>query len=83
MANRFFQGVIHQLKEVMERDIGVVDDSGTIVACSNLSDIGNKIDGLAVAMADERGFIKLSGTTYMGAGLRRNQRQLCIRPRYR
>ncbi|HWP80148.1 MAG TPA: helix-turn-helix domain-containing protein [Candidatus Acidoferrum sp.] len=68
MANRFFQGVIHQLKEVMERDIGVVDDSGIIVACSNLSDIGNKIEGLAVAMADERGFIKLSGITFMALG---------------
>ncbi len=68
MATRFFQGVIHQLKEVMKREIGVVDDNGAIVACSNLSDIGNTVEGLLHTATDEGGFIKIEGYTYKPLG---------------
>ena len=40
MSNRLFQGVIHQMKEVVDRTIGVIDESGAVIACSDLGRIG-------------------------------------------
>ena len=45
MANRFFQGIIHQLSDAIDRKIGILDDTGTIIACSALSDIGSSYHG--------------------------------------
>ena len=40
MPNRLFQGIINQMREVLDRTIGVVDESGTVIACSELGQIG-------------------------------------------
>ena len=40
MSNRLFQGVVHQMRDTVDRVIGVVDDQATIIACSELSRIG-------------------------------------------
>lgn len=43
MANRLFQGVIHQMKDSIDRIFGVVDENYTIIACSELGKIGESI----------------------------------------
>ncbi len=43
MANRLFQGVIHQMKDSIDRTFGVIDENSTIIACSELSKIGETI----------------------------------------
>ena len=40
MSNRLFQGIIHQMTEAVDRVIGVVDDNGVVIACSELVKIG-------------------------------------------
>ena len=40
MSNRLFQSVIHQMKDAIDRTIGVVDENGVIIACSELVRIG-------------------------------------------
>ncbi len=40
MSNRLFQGIIHQMKDAIDRTIGVVDKTGTIICCSDLGRIG-------------------------------------------
>ncbi len=40
MSNRLFQGIIHQMKDAIDRTIGVVDSSGAIICCSDLIRIG-------------------------------------------
>ena len=40
MSNKLFQGIIYQMREAVSQTIGVIDDKGTIVACSELSKIG-------------------------------------------
>ena len=40
MSNRLFQGVIHQMRDVVERTIGVVDETGAVISCSDLGRIG-------------------------------------------
>ena len=40
MSNKLFQGLIYQMKDSVDRVIGVIDEKGTVVACSQLSRIG-------------------------------------------
>lgn len=40
MSNKLFQGLIYQMKDAIDRNIGIIDDKGVIVACSNLTQIG-------------------------------------------
>ncbi len=37
---KLFQGIIHQMKDAVDRGIGVIDDRGTVIACSQLVRIG-------------------------------------------
>lgn len=43
MSNRLFQGVIHQMKDAIDKTIGVIDESNTIIACSELGRIGESM----------------------------------------
>lgn len=44
MSSRIFQNVIIQLKETVDRPIGVVDDQGFVVAASELALIGSRFE---------------------------------------
>ena len=44
MSSRIFQSIIIQMKDATDRCIGVVDDQGAVVACSELGMIGAKLD---------------------------------------
>lgn len=40
MSNRLFQGIIHQMRDVVDRTIGVIDETGAVISCSDLGRIG-------------------------------------------
>ena len=40
MSNRMFQTVIHQMKDIIGRTIGVIDENGIVIACSEFAKIG-------------------------------------------
>ncbi len=40
MSNRLFQSVIHQMRDAVDRTIGVIDETGAVISCSDLSKIG-------------------------------------------
>ena len=40
MSNRLFQTVVHQMKDIVGRTIGVIDENGIIIASSDLNKIG-------------------------------------------
>ena len=42
MSGRIFQGVVLQMKENTDRTIGVMDGEGVVVACSELTLIGQR-----------------------------------------
>ena len=44
MSNRLFQGVIQQMKDTIDKTIGVIDESSTIIACSELGRIGETMN---------------------------------------
>ena len=64
MSNRLFQGVIHQMRDAIDRTIGVVDETSVIIACSELGRIGEVNDNItAEVMAAPSTFV-LNGYTY-------------------
>ena len=42
MSGRIFQNVVLQLKENTDRTVGVIDAEGIVIACSELSMIGQR-----------------------------------------
>ncbi len=44
MSSRIFQNVIIQMKDAIDRPIGVVDDQGFVIAASELAMIGSRLD---------------------------------------
>ena len=52
MSNKLFQGVIHQMKDAIDRVIGVIDENGVIISCSELVRIGE----LRPGVRDELGY---------------------------
>lgn len=40
MPNRLFQGIVHQMTDVVDRTFGVIDETGTVISCSELGRIG-------------------------------------------
>ena len=53
MSSRVFQSVIIQMKEATDRCIGVVDEQGFVIACSELSMIGSHLDDMQVALGED------------------------------
>ena len=47
MANRVFQGVVCQMKDAIGRNVGVLDETGNIVSCSDLNQVGEIREGIA------------------------------------
>lgn len=64
MSNRLFQGVIHQMRDTVNRVIGVIDDAGTIVACSELSKIGTTNEFVTLDMSDSFDSFVRDGYSY-------------------
>ena len=46
MPNRLFQGIVNQMREAIDRTIGVVDETGMVIACSELGLIGEVRKGV-------------------------------------
>lgn len=49
MPNRLFQGIVNQMRDSVDRNIGVVDEAGTVIACSELGQIGEVRKGVVSA----------------------------------
>ncbi len=64
MSNRLFQSVIQQMKGALDRNIGVIDESGVIVACSELSRMGEISTGIREELSFASDFVILGGVTY-------------------
>ena len=59
MANRVFQNVVYQMKDAVGRVLGVVDETGTVVSCSDLEQVGQVREGyLAARQAGTEAFVR-------------------------
>ena len=64
MSNRLYQTVLHQMKDVIGRTIGIIDENGIIIACSDLSKIGESKQRIREELAYSTGAVIYEGYTY-------------------
>ena len=57
MSNRLYQGVVHQMKEAIDRTIGVIDENNIIIACSDLPRIGETIEIDTYSTMNEEAYV--------------------------
>ena len=68
MSNKLFQGVIHQMKDAIDRVIGVIDENGVIIACSELVRIGEIRQGVRDELNYTSDVVTSAGYTYRPMG---------------
>lgn len=68
MSNRLFQGVIHQMRDAIDRTVGVVDETGAIISCSELEKIGEQIQVNVADIFSTNEATCLDGVTYLTFG---------------
>ncbi len=68
MSNRLFQGVIYQMKDAFDRVIGVVDENGVVISCSDLGKMGDIRQGVREELSFSTEFIATGGYTYRYMG---------------
>ena len=64
MSNRLFQTVINQMKSAIDRTIGVIDENGVIIACSELVKIGEIKQGVRDELTYTTDIVVSGGYTY-------------------
>ena len=64
MSNRLYQTVLHQMKDVIGRTIGIIDENGIIIACSELSKIGESKQRIREELSLSTDAIIYDGYTY-------------------
>ncbi len=64
MSNRLFQSIIHQMKDAVDRVIGVIADNGVIISCSDLTKIGETRQGIKDELAYTADVVYSKGYTY-------------------
>ena len=68
MSNRLFQNVIHQMRETIDCTIGVIDETATIIACSELSQVGTTNEFVSLDLGDSHDIFVRDGYTYKPFG---------------
>ncbi len=68
MANKLFQNVLNRMGEGLGREIGVIDETGTVIACTSTEIVGVEMDR---RITDEK-VTTFGGRTYVGFEVHRN-----------
>lgn len=70
MSSRLFQGVIHQMRDAIDRTFGVLDESSVIIACSELSKIGEVNNSITAESLISPSVFVINGYTFKSFGSR-------------
>ncbi len=70
MSNRLFQGLVHQMRDAVNTVIGVVDETATIIACSDLTKVGTTNEFVSLDLSDSHDIFIRDGYTYKPFGSR-------------
>lgn len=68
MSNRLFQNMIHQMRDVIDATIGVIDEQSTIIACSDLTKIGSTSEYVSIDLNEPHETFVRDGFTYRAFG---------------
>ncbi|MCL2088789.1 MAG: helix-turn-helix domain-containing protein [Oscillospiraceae bacterium] len=69
MSNKLYQNFIFQMKEAIGRTIGVIDDTSTVIACSELSKVGIVNDNINLPAMEEYELFIQGEITYKPFGM--------------
>ncbi len=64
MASRLFQSIVLQMKDTVDRTIGIVDASGAVVACTDLPRIGEMREEAITELGFAGEIVRFGGYTY-------------------
>lgn len=65
MSNRMFQPVVLQMKESTNRPMGVIDGSGAVIACTDLSIMGQNLETAAAEIVSQGdGLVRMDNKTF-------------------
>ena len=70
MSNRLFQSFVHQMKDAIERTVGVIDETSAIIACSELGRIGEMQNTVSIDTIPTTEVLVRNGMTYKTFGTR-------------
>ncbi len=76
MSNRLYQTLLHQMKDVIGRTIGIIDENGIVIACSELSKIGESKQRIKEELAFSGDAFIYEGYTYRFINV--NEKNDCI-----
>ncbi len=65
MASRLFQSIVLQMKDTVDRTIGIVDASGAVVACTDLPRIGEMREEAITELGFAGEIVRFGGYTYI------------------
>ena len=68
MSNRLFQGIVHQMKDAIDRTIGVIDETSVVIACSELGKIGEVNESFNSETLSSTAPFVVNGYTYRSFG---------------
>lgn len=68
MSNRLFQGLIQQMRDTIDATVGVVDETATIIACSDLTKVGTTNEFVSLDLNDVHDIFIRDGYTYKPFG---------------
>lgn len=68
MSNRLFQGIVHQMRDSIDRVIGVIDETATVISCSDLTRIGETLEYLMLGTSDTSDIFVRDNYTYKPFG---------------
>ena len=68
MSNRLFQGVIRQMGEAAGHTVGVIDETGVVIACSDLARVGENDSAISEDLAYTSDAVVIDGFTYRAIG---------------
>lgn len=68
MSNRLLQGIIHQMRDTIDKVIGVIDETSTVIACSDLSKIGSLNENVSFDSIEGYKIFVKNGYTFKAFG---------------
>lgn len=68
MPNRLFQGIVNQMRDATDRQVGIVDESGAVISCSELGLIGEVRKGVVAAGVFNGSQVCVDSCTYKAFG---------------
>ncbi|NLB37441.1 MAG: PucR family transcriptional regulator [Clostridiales bacterium] len=68
MSNRLFQSIIHQLRDAVDRTVGVIDETGSIVSCSELGKIGELVSDSTTVIFESSESVCVGSYTFHSFG---------------